>query len=131
HYGRGFGRLDRGGALTARLRLNGLGPASLIALAYLVIVFIRGLRALAAYGNTVGFARLSNRVLTETRADLYHHLQRLSLSFHTRARSGDLTMRLMSDVNMLKDVVVTALLPLLVNLGVLAVMVAAMFWLHC
>jgi ATP-binding cassette subfamily B protein len=39
-------------------------------------------------------------------------------------------MRLMSDVNMLKDVVVAALLPLVVNLGVLAVMVGAMFWLN-
>jgi ATP-binding cassette subfamily B protein len=110
--------------------LNGLDPASLITLAALAIVVITGLRALAAYGTTVSFARLSNRVLTEARGELYHHLQRLSLSFHARARSGDLTMRLMSDINMLKDVVVTALLPLLVNLGVLAVMVGAMFWLH-
>jgi ATP-binding cassette subfamily B protein len=118
------------GGLPNLLPLNGLGPASLITLAALTIVVITGLRSLAAYSGTVGFARLSNRVLTEARGELYHHLQRLSLSFHTRARSGDLTMRLMSDVNMLKDVVVTALLPLLVNLGVLAVMVGAMFWLH-
>jgi ATP-binding cassette subfamily B protein len=112
------------------LPLNGLAPATLITLAALAIVVITALRALAAYGNTVGFARISNRVLTEARGELYQHLQRLSLSFHARARSGDLTLRLMSDVNMLKDVVVTALLPLLVNLGVLVVMVGAMFWLH-
>jgi ATP-binding cassette subfamily B protein len=118
------------GGLPDLLPLNGLGPATLITLAALAIVVITALRALAAYSGTVGFARLSNWMLTEARGELYHHLQRLSLSFHARARSGDLTMRLMSDVNMLKDVVVTALLPLLVNLGVLAVMVGAMFWLH-
>jgi ATP-binding cassette subfamily B protein len=110
--------------------LNELEPTTLITLAALAIVAITALRALAAYSGTVGFARLGNRVLTEARGELYHHLQRLSLSFHSRARSGDLTLRLMSDISMLKDVVVTALLPFLVNVGVLVTMIGAMFWLH-
>ncbi len=110
--------------------LNKLGPSTLITMAALAIIVITALRALASYSATVSFARLGNRVLTEARGELYRHLQRLSLSFHTRTRSGDLTFRLMNDINMLKDVVVTALLPLLVGLCILAVMIGAMFWLH-
>jgi ATP-binding cassette subfamily B protein len=110
--------------------LNELEPTTLITLAALAIVAITALRALASYSGTVGFARLGNHVLTEARGELYRHLQRLSLSFHNRARSGDLTFRLMNDISMLKEVVVTALLPFLVNLGVLVTMIGAMFWLH-
>jgi ATP-binding cassette subfamily B protein len=109
---------------------GGLGPTTLITLAALAIILIRGLRALASYGNRVGFARISNRVIAEVRDKLYRHLQRLSLSFHTRARSGDLTLRVLSDVNTLKDAAVTALLPLLVNAVVLAGMVGMLFWMH-
>jgi ATP-binding cassette subfamily B protein len=120
----------RAGQLLNFSALDTLRPDTLITLAALAIVVITALRALAAYSGTVGFARLGNGLLTDVRGDLYNHLQRLSLSFHTRSRSGDLTLRLMSDINMLKDVVVTAFLPLLVNLCVFAVMIAAMFLLH-
>jgi ATP-binding cassette subfamily B protein len=108
----------------------GLDPTILITLAALAIILIRGLRALAAYGNRVGFALVSSRVLTEVRGELYSHLQRLSLSFHTRARGGDLTLRVLSDVSTLKDAAVTALLPLLVNVVVLAGMVGVLFWMN-
>src|SRR5262249_115139 len=60
----------------------------------------------------------------------YCHLQGLSLSFHTRARTGDLIVRVMSDVAKLKDVTSTAILPLLANLLILAGMVGFMLWLH-
>src|SRR5262245_47175113 len=110
--------------------LDGLDPATLITLAAVAIVLLMGLRALAAYGNTIGFALASNRVLTELRGDLYRHLQRLSLSYHVRARGGDLTLRVMSDINMLKDVAVTALMPLLVEVSVLAVMIGVMVWMN-
>src|SRR5262249_48407267 len=100
------GKHHHAGGLLSSLPLDALDPATLITLAALAIIVTAARGARAADSGPAGFARLSNRVLTEARADLYHHLQRLSLSFHARARSGDLTIRLMSDVNMLKDVVV-------------------------
>jgi ATP-binding cassette, subfamily B, bacterial len=103
---------------------------TLLTLAALAVVAITGLRAVTAYASTVGFALVGNRVLTEVRADLYRHLQRLSLSFHTRARNGDLTMRLIGDVGMLQEVTVTAMLPLLGNVLILIGMIGVMFWLN-
>ncbi|WP_414527278.1 ABC transporter ATP-binding protein [Nodularia chucula] len=91
---------------------------------------LAGLRGMAAYWNTVGFALVGNRVLTEVRSVLYCHLQTLSLSFHNSARSGDLTLRVISDVGLLQEIAVTALLPLLANCLILVGMVGIMFWLN-
>lgn len=110
--------------------LDALDPVALLTLSALALVIITGLRALADYAHTVGFALIGNRVTTQVRNDLYRHLQILSLSFHTKARSGDLVVRVIGDVNMLRDVAVTALLPLIANLLILVAMVAFMFWLQ-
>lgn len=101
----------------------------LTALAGLVVV-IAGLRALATYASTIIIAIVGNRVLTRIRADLYNHIQRLSLSYHDRARTGDLTVRMISDIGMLKDVTVTAVVPLITNTLILVGMLAVAFWLH-
>ena len=65
-------------------------------------------------------------IVTELRAALFAHVQRLSLSWHHRARSGDLLARLTADIGRLQDVSVTAALPLfghaLAMVGMVAVM---------
>lgn len=110
--------------------LSALPPATLLAYCALALVAILGLRALSAYASTIVFTLIGSRVLTEVRRDVYRHLQRLSVSFHARARSGDLIVRLIGDVGLLKEVAVTAALPLLGNLLILAGMIAVMFWMH-
>ena len=73
---------------------------------------------------------MGNRVVTAIRDDLYQHLTRLSLRFHTRQRSGDLVVRLSRDTDLLKEVLVTAILPLVGNLAILLVMTGLMLWLN-
>ena len=109
---------------------KGFDPVVLLILAALALVIIIGLRALATYYNRVGFALVGNRVLTEVRGVLYRHLQCLSLSFHHRSRTGDLIIRVISDTAMLKEVAVTAFMPLLANILILVVMVGLMLWFH-
>ena len=110
--------------------LGSMDPLTLLLIASIGTVLTVGLRALAAYSSTVGFALIGNRVLTDVRADLYRHLHSLSLSYHNKARKGDLTVRVIGDIGLLKDVVVTAVLPLLGNLFVLVGMVTVLFWLN-
>jgi ATP-binding cassette, subfamily B, bacterial len=110
--------------------LGSLKPTTLLTVASVGLVVVIGLRALTVYLSTVGFALVGNRVLTQIRADVYRHLHRLSLSFHTRARGGDLTVRVIGDVGLLSDVVVTAALPLLGNTLVLVGMVGVLFWMQ-
>jgi len=107
--------------------IGSVEPLTLLTLAAISVVSLIGLRALAAYLSAVGFALAGNRVLTEVRSDLYQHLQSLSLSFHHRARQGDLTLRIISDVGLLKDTVVTAFMPLVANVLILVGMLAMMF----
>ena len=110
--------------------LNALDPTIVLTLIAIGLVAITGLRALASYANTVGFALIGNRVLTGVRAAVYRHLQYLSLSFHTRSRSGELALRVMSDVGVINDVAVTAILPLAASTLVLFGMVGLMLWLR-
>lgn len=122
--------LPVGPGSTGIASLDALDPMTLLAVAALAVVVVTGLRAAAEYSAAVGFAQLGNRVLMEVRNDLYRHLQRLSLSYHHRARGGDLTIRVVGDVNMLKDVTSTALLPLAANVLILAGMAVLMAWLE-
>ncbi len=110
--------------------VDALDPIVVLTLAAIGLVAITGLRALASYASTVGFALIGNRVLTDVRAELYRHLQYLSLSFHTRKKSGELALRVMSDVAVINDVAVTAVLPIAASALVLVGMVGLMLWLR-
>ncbi|HYX92277.1 MAG TPA: ABC transporter ATP-binding protein [Myxococcaceae bacterium] len=104
--------------------------ATLLALAALSLVIISVLRAGAAYVNTLAFAQAGNRLMSEVRQTVYDHLQRLSLSFHTRERGGELTVKLVSDVSMIEDVAVSALVPMASNILVLLGMLGLMLYLQ-
>ncbi|NJL20704.1 MAG: ABC transporter ATP-binding protein [Leptolyngbyaceae cyanobacterium SM1_3_5] len=110
-----------------------LGTVSSIVLLSLLTVGSIGLavlRGAAAYSSTAGMAVAASHVMTEVRGDLYSHLQRLSMSFHTQAKTGDLIARVTQDITRLREVTVMALLPLLASSLTLVGMVAVMFWLH-
>lgn len=104
-------------------------PQLVLAIAAVGVVAATALRALASYLSTVAFALAGNRILTEVRAELYAHLQRLSLAFHTSTRSGDLVHRITGDVGRLQEVTVTAALPLVGNVVTFIGMLAVMLWL--
>ncbi|SEF17500.1 ABC transporter ATP-binding protein [Jiangella alba] len=103
------------------------GIVALLLLCAVALVAAAGLRALSAYLMTVCFALAGTRAMTAVRADVFAHVQRLSLRFHGSTKTGDLLTRLVGDVGRLQEVAVTAALPLLGNvvalLGMTAVMV--------
>ena len=110
--------------------LEALSPAALLAGACIASVLLTGSRAAASYFSTVSLALAGNRVLTEVRRELYHHLLRLSLAYHDRSKSGDLITRVTGDVGRLQEVAVTAVLPLFVHSLTLACMLGMMFWMN-
>lgn len=107
-----------------------MSTSHLIPACALALVLIVGLKAGAEYLTSIGFSLVGNRVMTAVREDLFRHLQRLSLGFHVRRRAGDLTLRLLGDVGMLKETLVTAALPLLASVLVLLGMVIVMLLLN-
>ncbi len=110
--------------------LSTLTTSQLLAVAAIGLVIIVALRAMCDYLNTIGFTIVGNRVVSSIRGDLYRHLQALPLSFHTQARAGDLLMRVTGDVKLLRDVAVTAILPLIANVMVLVGIVIVMLILN-
>jgi ATP-binding cassette subfamily B protein len=110
--------------------LEGMDAMTVLALAAVAVVAITALRALASYWQTIGFAQIGNRVLRKVRAQLYRHVQYLSLSFHTRAKTGDLVVRVISDVAMLQDVAVSALIPTVAKALVVAGMIGLMCYMN-
>lgn len=99
----------------------------LLALALVVIVLSR---ALATYTTTVSMALAGNHVIIRLRGQLFDHLQRLSPVFYQKQRSGDLVVRLISDMGMMKEVAVTAVVPLIGNALIFTCIIAVMFWLN-
>ncbi|NOZ39398.1 MAG: ABC transporter ATP-binding protein [Planctomycetes bacterium] len=111
-------------------RFDSFEPTTLLTLTALSFVVIVALRSTSDYLKTVSFALIGNRVMTRIRGKLYRHLQALSLSFHDKARSGDLLVRMIGDIKLMRDVAVSALLPLMGSVLVLIGMVTVMFLLN-
>ncbi len=109
------------------LRLGKVG--SVIAVSSLIVV-IALLRGSFAYSQVHVTARLGNHMVYTLRRELFSHLQRLSLSFHSRARSGELLTKIASDTNALKDVFAESILTVFSQLVTLVGMFALMFVLN-
>lgn len=119
-------------AVSVSLGAHVAEPAASISLlvwcgvALLVIV---SMRALTNYLATVAFALVGSRAATSLRTRVFHHVQRLPQQFHSRNRSADTVQRIVSDVNRMQEVAVTAGLPLLANVITLLVMLVVMVFL--
>ncbi|MGI8874157.1 MAG: ABC transporter ATP-binding protein, partial [Egibacteraceae bacterium] len=107
---------------------DALDPMTLLIASAVGIVALTAIRAGASYASTVTFALAGNRILTDLRARLYRHLQRLDLGYHDASRGGDLITRLTGDIGRLQEVTVTAALPLAGNVITLVGMVGVMLW---
>ncbi len=104
-----------------------LSSVALLVAAALSVVILAALRAFTNYQCKVGFFLIGNRVVIEVRDKLYRHIQALSLSFHTKARSGDLIVRVTRDVSLLRDVTSTAVIPMAASMLLLVGMLTVMF----
>ncbi len=107
-----------------------MDPTTLLTVSAIALVVFVGVRAVTWYYANIGFAIIGTRVTTEIQNDLYQHVQHLPLSFHTKARGGDLIVRIIADIGMIREVVVTAALPLFASIFGLVAMFLVMFWLN-
>lgn len=107
-----------------------LDPLLVLTLLSLAIVGIAGIRGMSAYASTVGMSLAATHVIADIRGRLYTHLQRLSLSFHSKAKTGDLITRVTYDIERLREATVTAALPLLTNSLSVIGMLGVMFWMN-
>src|SRR5438128_6880047 len=74
------------------------------------IVLIALFGGLFSYSQIFITSSIGYKMVYALRRELFAHLQRLSLSFHNHARSGDLLTRIAGDTNTLKDVFAESIL---------------------
>lgn len=107
--------------------LNSLAFLELLCFA---VVAIAALKGTAAYLSTFGMALAATQIFAEIRAIIFSHLQRLSLSFHNQFKTGDLIIRVTSDVERLRGMTIKTALPFINNIITLVGMWGIMFWLN-
>lgn len=88
---------------------------SLLAMAG-AVVLIALLSGAFTYLQVYMTSRIGNELVYTIRRSLFAHLQRLSLSFHNRARSGEHMTKIISDTNTLRDVFTESALTATANL---------------
>jgi ATP-binding cassette subfamily B protein/subfamily B ATP-binding cassette protein MsbA len=98
-------------------------PLALAAGACLALVLIHlASGVLTVFYNWSSIA-LGQRMVTDLRGDLYAHLQRLSLAFHSKQKVGDLLMRITGDSYAVQTMIMNGLLPILSALVLLIGMI--------
>jgi ATP-binding cassette subfamily B protein len=76
----------------------------------LVVLAVGGvLSSVIAVGCDYLWAKFGGRVMNTVRLELFEHLQRLSMDFHSRSRVGDLMTRFTSDIGAIEMGLVSAL----------------------
>lgn len=115
------------GRIMARLASD---PAAALGWVCAAILLIAVFDAICTHVRDVLLAQTGQRVVGRIRRHLFAHLQTLSPTVFERRRTGDLLMRLTGDIQMLRQMLVDAI----VNAGqstlVIVAMIAAMFWLN-
>lgn len=82
------------------------------------------------YLYTRAMGNVGRDVVFALRRKLFAHMQRLSLRFHDRQRTGDLITRLTTDIQNIQDIIATGTIELMSHGLLLTGMAVLMFWLN-
>src|SRR5919107_1894189 len=101
------------------LGLASLSPLQLLLLAASALLVLTVMNSAADYLGTRLLNGVGEKTMATIRADVFVHLQRLSLSFHDKQRLGDLVTRTTTDVDYVRSLMVSILAVLLPNIFIL------------
>jgi ATP-binding cassette subfamily B protein len=106
---------------------SGLGTGAMLLGACAALVVIYAALGAANVWANITTIRIGQRMVRDLRSDLYAHLHRLSMAFHSRAQAGDLLYRVTEDTFALQTLTMNCLFPaasaLILLIGMSVVMV--------
>lgn len=108
----------------------GNNPLSLAGVAAISLVCITIIGAIANYVNSYFTESVAQHVADGLRRKMYHHMQRLSLSYYDTHQVGKLLSTITSDVSTIQDFTTVSLLSILVDSLTIAGMIFLMFYLN-
>ena len=106
----------------------GTDKLSILNFAVLAVLTIAFFGAVSSYFENYLTTSVGQWVMHDLRRVVYHHIQKLSLSFHDQKRTGDLISRVTSDIDAIQSLVSNALLGMLVNVLTLVGMILVMLF---
>lgn len=107
----------------------GSNKLDILYFAAFAVIAIAALGAIGSFGEKYLTTSVGQWVMHDLRRTLYHHIQRLSLSYHDQKQTGDVISRVTSDIDAVQDFISQALLGIVVNALTLVGMLAVMFYL--
>ena len=105
------------------------GRLTLLNAAAAAVIGIALVGAVSSYTEKYLSTTVGKRVGYDLRHALYHHVQRLSLSFYERRQTGDMVVRLTADIDAVEDFITGAVVGIVLDLAMLVGMLSVMFYL--
>ena len=106
------------------------GPTAALAWVCGAIVVVAVFDGLCAHARDVSLAKTGQQIVGKIRRHLFRHLQTLSPSVFERRPRGDLLMRLTGDIQMLRQMLVNAVINAAQSSLAVIAMIVAMFYLN-
>jgi ATP-binding cassette subfamily B protein len=108
---------------------TGYDRLTLLDAAAIAVIVIAVLGAVSSFAQKYLSTTVAMRLGYDLRQMVYHHVQGLSLSFYEQRRTGDMVVRLTSDIDAAESFISSAVLGILFDVITLVGMVAVMFYL--
>jgi ATP-binding cassette, subfamily B, bacterial len=112
------------------LYFSGQDRMAILSFAVAAVLVIASVDAICTYLEKYLTTSVGQWIMHDLRRTLYFHIQRLSLSFHDQARTGDLISRVTSDIDAIQSFITSGLLGALINCLTLFGMIAVMFYIN-
>ncbi len=106
--------------------LAGLDVRALLLAACAGLIAVYGALGLLGVASNWATISVGQRMVNDFRSELYAHLQRLSMAFHSRREAGDLMYRLTADTFAIQTLTMNGFFPVLSSSVLLVGMVAVM-----
>jgi subfamily B ATP-binding cassette protein MsbA len=108
----------------------GQDKIAILEFAALAVIAIAAVGSISNYFEKYLTTSVGQWVMHDLRRTLYHHIQRLSLTYHDHKKTGDLISTVTSDIDAIQDFISSVLLGMIVNTLTLVGMLAVMFYLN-
>lgn len=112
------------------LSKTAIDPNIILIVACLAVLIIAMGTGFFTYSFTRTMGNVGRQLVFDLRSDLFAHIQKLSMRFHDKQRTGDLMTRMTSDMQSIQDILSNGVVTLLSNLFLLVGMATLMFWLN-
>jgi subfamily B ATP-binding cassette protein MsbA len=108
--------------------LTGGDKLAILEFAAIAVMAIAVIGGLCSYAEKLLTTSVGQWVMHDLRQTVYFHIQRLSLAYHDRKRTGDLISRVTADIDAIQSFIASSLLDALVDVLTLLGMVGVMFY---